>query len=136
NACTQTDTCQAGVCTGGNPVVCPAPDQCHNAGTCAPATRVCSNPAKANGTACNDGDGCTQTDTCQAGTCTGANPVVCPAPDQCHDVGACVPATGACTKPPQPDRTVRNDGTLCTRSDTCQAGTCVGGNPVVCAEDA
>ena len=44
NACTQTDTCQAGVCTGANPVTCTASDQCHAAGTCDPATGVCSEP--------------------------------------------------------------------------------------------
>ncbi|HRI66512.1 MAG TPA: M36 family metallopeptidase, partial [Polyangium sp.] len=34
NACTQMDTCQAGVCTGANPVTCVASDACHVAGTC------------------------------------------------------------------------------------------------------
>ena len=76
---------------GGTPVVCTASDQCHDAGTCNPATGVCSNPAKPNGTACNDGNACTQTDTCQAGVCTGSNPVVCTGPDQCHERRA--PAT-------------------------------------------
>ena len=46
NACTQTDTCQAGACTGANPVTCAASDQCHVAGTCNPATGMCSNPAR------------------------------------------------------------------------------------------
>jgi hypothetical protein len=44
-------------------VTCTAVDQCHSAGTCNPATGVCSNPSKANGTSCNDGNACTQTDT-------------------------------------------------------------------------
>src|SRR5205823_13622723 len=69
--CTQGDTCQAGTCTG-NPVVCTAQDQCHVAGTCDPATGLCSNPAKADGTGCNDGDPCTPADTCQDGTSTAA----------------------------------------------------------------
>ncbi|MBI3391542.1 MAG: hypothetical protein HY027_27730 [Deltaproteobacteria bacterium] len=34
------------------------------------------------GASCDDADACTQTDTCQAGTCTGSNPVVCTALDQ------------------------------------------------------
>src|SRR5947199_10784648 len=80
-------------CTGTNPVVCAAPDQCHNAGTCDPASSVCSNPAKPDGAACSDGDACTQTDTCQGGSCTGTNPVVCAAQDQCHHAGTCDPAT-------------------------------------------
>ena len=59
-------------CVGGNPVVCPPSDQCHDAGTCDPATGTCSNPAKPDGTGCNDGDLCTQTDTCQGGVCVGS----------------------------------------------------------------
>jgi len=132
NGCTQTDTCQAGACTGASPVVCPMPDQCHDAGMCNPATGVCSNPAKANGVTCSDGDSCSQTDTCQAGTCTGASPVVCPTPDQCHDAGVCNPATGVCSNPNKMNGATCNDSNGCTQADTCQAGTCTGANPVVC----
>src|SRR6185436_9380429 len=103
NACTQTDTCQAGVCTGANPVVCPPPDQCHDMGVCNMSTGVCSNPGKANNKPCSDGNACTQTDTCQAGVCTGANPVVCPTPDQCHDAGTCNMSTGVCSNPAKPN---------------------------------
>ena len=77
NACTQEDTCQAGVCVGDDPVVCTATDQCHDAGVCSPATGLCSNPIVEDGTACDDGDACTQEDTCQAGVCVGSDPVVC-----------------------------------------------------------
>jgi hypothetical protein len=132
NACNQTDTCQAGVCVGGNPVVCTASDQCHTAGTCSPATGACSNPNKADGSGCNDGNACTQTDTCQAGACTGGNPVICTASDQCHTAGTCSPATGACSNPNKPDGSGCNDGDACTQTDTCVAGTCTGANPVVC----
>jgi hypothetical protein len=132
NACTQTDTCQAGVCTGSSPVVCTASDQCHVAGTCDPATGLCSNPPKSNGATCNDGNACTQTDTCQGGVCTGANPKVCTASDQCHDVGVCNPATGLCSNPPATNGTACEDGNLCTQTDTCQAGTCAAGTPITC----
>jgi hypothetical protein len=77
NACTLADTCQAGVCTSGAPVSCTSPpDACHTAtgATCNTSTGVCTYPAKANGTSCNDGNACTLTDTCQAGVCTGSNP--------------------------------------------------------------
>ena len=133
NACTQTDTCQAGTCTGSNPVVCVAQDQCHQVGTCNPSTGVCSNPAKSNGAACNDGNACTQTDTCQSGTCTGSNPVVCSALDQCHVAGVCNPSSGVCSNPNITDGTTCNDGNACTQTDTCQSGTCTGSNPVVCS---
>src|SRR5262249_26981423 len=132
NACTQSDTCQAGVCTGANPVTCSALDQCHDAGTCDPATGTCSNPNKADSTACNDGNACTQSDTCQAGVCTGVNPATCPALDQCHHAGTCAAATGTCSNPNKADSTACNDGNACTQSDACQAGVCTGANAVVC----
>jgi len=133
NACTQTDTCQAGVCTGRSAVECAASDQCHVPGTCDPATGTCTRPTKPNGSACSDGNMCMQTDTCQNGTCAGANPVVCSASDQCHVAGTCDPATGACSNPPKSNGSTCNDGNACTQTDTCQAGACIGSNAVVCA---
>jgi len=67
-------------------------------GTCDPATGGCSNPNKADGTACDDGNLCTQNDACQAGTCTGTA-VTCTAQDDCHAVGTCSPITGTCNNP-------------------------------------
>jgi hypothetical protein len=133
NACTQTDTCQAGVCTGSNAVTCAAPDQCHLAGVCDPLSGACTYANKNDGDSCDDADKCTQTDTCQAGKCTGGNAVVCGASDQCHDVGTCDPGTGACSDPPKNDGVGCSDGDKCTQTDTCQAGKCTGGNAVVCA---
>ncbi|MBI4508100.1 MAG: hypothetical protein HY698_00595 [Deltaproteobacteria bacterium] len=130
--CTQTDTCQSGTCKGTNPVTCTASDQCHSVGTCDAATGTCSNPAKPNGTACNDGSKCTQTDTCQSGSCTGSNPVTCTASDQCHEVGSCDPTTGACSNPAKTDGASCNDGNKCTRTDTCQTGACKGSDTVTC----
>lgn len=60
---------------GGNPVICTSPDACHDPGTCAPATGVCSPPTpKPDGTACDDGNACTAPDTCQSGTCQPGGP--------------------------------------------------------------
>ncbi|MBK8254937.1 MAG: hypothetical protein IPK82_20055 [Polyangiaceae bacterium] len=132
NACTQTDTCQAGACTGANPLTCTAQDQCHIAGTCNPGTGTCSNPMKADGAACNDNNACTQTDTCQAGACTGANPLTCTAQDQCHTAGTCSPGSGTCSNPPKPDGAPCNDQDACSQIDTCQTGFCTGANPVIC----
>src|SRR6185369_12818363 len=92
NACNGVETCSAGACVPGTPVTCTASDQCHDAGTCDPTTGVCSNPAKANGTPCSDGNACTQVDTCENGVCTGASPVTCTASDQCHVAGTCDPS--------------------------------------------
>jgi len=105
--------------------VCTASDQCHDAGVCIPLTG-CTNPAKADGSACNDSNACTQTDTCQSGACSGGNPVVCTASDQCHDVGVCNPGTGLCSNPASPNGTACNDGNACTTPDTCSGGVCSG----------
>ncbi len=128
NACTRSDTCQAGACVGANPVTCAASDQCHVAGTCNPANGTCSNPNAADNTACNDGNRCTQSDTCHGGACVGANPVTCSASDQCHVAGICNPGTGACSNPAKPDGTTCNDGNAATFNDNCQSGICAGTN--------
>jgi hypothetical protein len=114
-------------------VVCTAPDPCQVPGVCDPATGACSAPTLApNGTACDDADACTQTDTCQAGACAGSNPVVCADADQCQGAGTCDPATGLCSNPPVADGTPCNDGLGCAVLDTCQAGLCSPGVPVIC----
>jgi hypothetical protein len=53
-----------GVCAS---VTCTAADQCHDVGTCDPATGQCSNPPKTDGTLCTDSNACTRSDTCQTG---------------------------------------------------------------------
>lgn len=73
--CTANDECFAGVCSG-VAVVCTAQDQCHVAGTCAPGSGVCSNPAAPDTTACDDGDPCTANDQCTGGNCAGTG--TCP----------------------------------------------------------
>ena len=132
NACTLTDSCQAGVCNGGSPKTCTAASQCQDVGTCDPMTGACSNPAKSDGTSCNDGDACTQTDSCQSGACVGASPVTCTASDQCHDLGTCDPMTGACSNPAKSDGASCSDGDACTQNDTCQSGVCGAGAPKTC----
>ncbi|MBI4508127.1 MAG: hypothetical protein HY698_00735 [Deltaproteobacteria bacterium] len=131
--CTRSDSCQNGKCTGGAPVSCNAADQCHSAGTCDPATGRCSSPIKPNGTACDDRNACTQVDSCQEGTCVGASPLSCKSFDQCHGDGTCDPSTGQCSNPIKPNGTTCNDSNACTRSDSCQDGTCAGTDPVTCS---
>ncbi len=132
DACTRLDACVAGVCAGTDPVTCTALDQCHVAGACNPATGVCADPPAPDGRGCDDGNACTLTDGCAAGLCVGANPLVCGAPEQCHAVGTCDPATGDCSHPAQPDGTGCDVGDGCTRTDTCQDGHCVGADAVLC----
>jgi hypothetical protein len=121
-ACATGAQCINGACT--NP--CVALDQCHLAGKPDPTTGTCSTPPAPDGTPCNDGNACTQTDACQAGTCTGANPVVCSASDPCHIAGTCDASSGQCSIPAAPD------GTVCGSGQICSAGACV--TTAVCAE--
>lgn len=160
NRCTRTDTCQGGVCVGGNPVVCTALDQCHAAGTCDPATGACSNPNAPDGTTCSDGDACTADDRCTAGVCLGTA-VTCPSPTVCQVSVVCDATSGSCVAVNKPDGTLCgadnacshdvcragvcvanvptlkgtacNDANSCTQTDACDgAGACVGGDPVSC----
>src|SRR5437879_4019774 len=135
NACTQTDTCQNGSCVGANPVVCTA-DQCHDPGTWNGTAAGSAAPTnKTNGTACNERNHCKTTHRCQDGSCVGANPVDCTA-DPCHAAGTCCPATGVCSAPTnKTNGTACNDRNACTQTHSCQNGSCVGANPVVCTAD-
>ncbi len=125
NACTTGEACQAGVCSGGNLKVCTASDQCHVAGTCAPATGLCSNPAAANGTTCSDGKTCTTADGCTNGVCSGT--LACAPPsgaDNCQ-VGSCA-GNGTCSFTFANEGGPCNDGNSCTTGETCQLGTLPG----------
>ena len=126
SACTTSDVCQGGSCVGGAPKKCVALDACHLAGTCDPGTGVCSAPPAPDGAPCSDGNGCTLSDACSAGSCKGGAPVVCSPPSQCHLAGTCAPATGKCTNPLANNGKPCDDGNVCTDNDVCGAGTCSG----------
>lgn len=130
--CTTQDTCQAGICTEGEPVVCHASDPCRLPGICDSATGLCTNPAVPNRTPCDDNNVCTQTDVCIAGECMGYDSVECTPVDDCHQAGVCDPASGICSSPVRPDGASCDDGMLCSQDDVCIAGVCVGGPPVAC----
>jgi FG-GAP repeat protein len=134
--CTQGDSCQSGGCASGAPVVCLALDACHLAGSCDPQTGTCSNPAKPNGSACDDGNLCSLGDTCQGGSCSSGAPVVCTPLDQCHSAGTCNPQTGMCSNPSMPNATPCFDGDACTNVDACQNGACSGVATICTALDA
>lgn len=115
NACTRSDTCQAGACVGGDPVVCRPLDQCHIAGVCDPDTGDCSNPVAEDGTRCDDDNVCTTGDVCRAGVCVGETKT-CPGRTECcpqpgNHLGRCV-ARQAClnSSHAQNDRSARSDG--------------------------
>ncbi|WP_434042783.1 MULTISPECIES: kelch repeat-containing protein [Sorangium] len=76
----------------------------------------CASPRKADGSPCDDGNACTQTDTCQNGACVGSNPFLCPQPDAavCR-VAVCERATGNCGQRYKLDRA------------PCPGGECIAG---------
>ena len=132
NPCTQTDTCQAGVCVGSNPKDCSASGTTCNPATCDVNTGACVQHAASAGTTCNDSNACTTNDLCDGlGACLGGLPPACPGVDQCH-AAACVPATG-CQPAVVTAGVTCNDSNACTTGETCQAdGTCGGGTAKVC----
>jgi hypothetical protein len=111
--------------------VCP-PLNCDDGNTCTDdfcdPVLGCEHTNHSDGTPCSDGNACTQTDSCQNGSCVGSNPLPCTPLDDCHQAGACDPATGQCSNPVQPDNTVcAVAGLTCTFPDTCQSGICAPG---------
>jgi cysteine-rich repeat protein len=74
---------------------CSAACQIEECWSCTGEPSVCS--ALGDGAGCDDGNACTQTDTCLAATCMGADPVVCTPADSCLEAGVCDPATGLCS---------------------------------------
>ncbi|HEV8320358.1 MAG TPA: lamin tail domain-containing protein, partial [Myxococcota bacterium] len=127
--CNETETCTAGVCSGGAPVTCPADGNPCTQDVCTTAFNGCY-PPQPTGTACDDGLVCTLSTTCSAtAACTGGSPVICPAPGDACDLAACSPATGCSAAA----GTACSDLNACTMMDTCDAaGTCLAGGPVGC----
>ncbi len=124
---TPTTTATPDRCTG---VVCTALDGCHDAGICNPSTGQCSNPTRPNGSACDDGNACTQADACQAGTCRSGATLTCDDGNPCT-VDACSPQSG-CTVAPVANGTACSDGNVCNGTETCQLGTCTAGATLDC----
>lgn len=125
DACTQTDTCQAGVCVGSSPVVCTALDPCHEAGKCDADTGLCSNPESPDGKLCDDGNGgemCGK-DTCQAGVCTSSGIAAWSGPDEFITPSSKTWLTLQCAA----------DGESCMSAgeccNGCNGGVCGGGPP-------
>ncbi|TNF23713.1 MAG: hypothetical protein EP329_26780 [Deltaproteobacteria bacterium] len=114
-------------------VTCTTADPCL-IGTCNPSDGSCSTAPRANGTSCDDGDGCTENDTCFAGVCGGV-------PSTCDDGNPCT--LDACegnqcvTRPAFDGQLCADDGNTCTQ-DMCLDGVCAHpavANGVACEED-
>ena len=129
--CDGADTCAGGICHhAGNP--CAPESECNH---CNEAADTCFDPATTSCT--SDGNPCTA-DACDgAGMCThpaGNAGVVCrAAAGQCDLAETCTGLSASCPADGfQPDGTTCDDGNACTQTDTCQAGTCTGTDPLDC----
>ena len=136
-------------------MACGTDADCSDGNPCTDDTCVAGGCVHTPNTAsCDDGNACTTVDACAGGVCVGGSPVNCddsdacttdscnPADGQCSHVtitcndnntctdDTCNPATG-CVYTPN-DANTCTDGNACTQTDLCQAGACVGTNPVVC----
>ncbi|XXT24974.1 pentapeptide repeat-containing protein [Sorangium sp. So ce429] len=101
-------------CLGNITVTCPPPPVCATTGFANQATQwQCQFASQPNGTACDDGDACTQTDACQAGVCTGTS-------NPCQNGGTCVDGVNSYTCTCSPDFT----------GPSCETPACV---PTTCA---
>ena len=117
NGCTQGGGCQGGVCKAGTPVSCDDADPC-TTDTCDSQSGKCAHVP--NSQPCDDGNACTQSDTCAGGACVGQGKS-CDDNNPCTD-DSCDPATKVCknianSKP-------CDDANACTQGDVCKAGAC------------
>ena len=138
NACTGCGGDGAnGICSGGGTEICDAstPANLCRQVTCGGQSYSCTNVGGVTqwrtSSLCDDGNLCTHTDNCQAGTCRG-NTVTCTDTDcldrECN-------GTVTCTQNPLTGRSC-DDANVCTAGDTCTvAGVCgAGASAAVCGD--
>ncbi|MDP1920608.1 MAG: MopE-related protein [Myxococcales bacterium] len=137
-SCTAGEVCSGSVCGGATTLTCTTPPTCFlPTGACTEPDAGCAytpNP----GTSCSDGLRCTRADLCLGdGGCAGQAVTCAQSTDVCRvPVGSCVEADGGCFFADLPNGTACDDGNACTRSDSCQSGSCQPGALVACAPTA
>lgn len=93
NPCTIGDACQAGRCIGTAPDDCPGGNQCQ-VGVCNPLTGACGVAFDVVGKPCDDGNFCSNGDTCFTALCIPGPPRFCDDADICTtdtcEHGACI----------------------------------------------
>ena len=131
DACTQKDACKGGGCVGAAIDVtasCDDNNPC-TAAACVPTVGCIHKPSP--GAPCDDGDGCTANDVCDAAAKCQAGPAKDCASDSPCLIGACT--AGACVNVPAAATTTCDDGDACTDKDACDgAGACKAGAPTIC----
>ena len=122
DACTIFDVCQGGLCVAKDKAPCNDSNVC-TVDICNKINGVCEYKPIVDGTPCSDGSLCTTGDGCLQGKCNPGKATVCNDSNFCTN-DTCIKGTGQCkfafnTK-------LCNDGKVCTYSDRCKAGDCVG----------
>ena len=125
NPCTENDICSAGLCVGTSLTVCEDDNVCTD-DYCLPLQGCQHDPIAGS---CSDEDACTLDDQCQAGACVGG------AEPNCDDSNVCT--TDSCDSNlgcihAHDDGADCDDSNACTQTDKCNAGSCVGSNPLGC----
>jgi hypothetical protein len=128
NACNGVETCVAGFCTAGTPIVCDDNNACNGVETCVPSTGECLS-----GTAplCDDGNPCNGSETCDPTSgCVHGTPIDCNDGDPCNGIETCNPLNGQCV----PGVSLCDDHDPCNGIETCDrlTATCHPGIPVQC----
>ncbi len=129
NACTENDSCVDGACVG-DAVVCDEPGTCQ-VGICDPVEGCVYTFEE--GLECEDGNACTEGDTCKGLGCSPGSIVVCNDGNECT-LDVCDPSEG-CTGIPVEDGTPCDDGNQCGFGDTCGEGICKPGPEALMCDD-
>ena len=122
--CTFGDLCQEGSCSAGQALACDDDNICTD-DSCAADTGCVFVP---NDVPCDDGNACTADDSCAGAACVGGPPPDCDDLNPCTNDG-CDWQTG-CYHFNNAEQC--DDNSLCTQTDQCSLGTCVGSNPLDC----
>ena len=124
DACTYPDLCGAGECLPGPAVDCDDGNPC-SSDSCDPGAGCTHLPLDG---ACNDDNLCTAGDHCEGGKCVSTAALGCDDDNPCT-TDSCHPATGCLH---EFNDSPCSDGNQCTVNDLCEAGQCVGGQPLDC----
>jgi hypothetical protein len=130
DVCTEQDVCVAGVCQGA-PRECSDDLEC-SVDSCDPISGGCvydmtQCPCVSDGD-CDDGNACNGLESCTtaSSTCAPGASVDCSGLDGVCLSGTCDPTNGTCGTTPVIAGSECDDDSICTTSDACQEGTCVG----------
>ena len=121
NVCTEADQCVSGKCIAGKQKGCDDGNPC-TVDSCS-AVKGCQYTDDS--APCDDGNPCTVGDLCKSGSCSGGKTLACDSGKACV-LGECDLSTGKCGFKQLGEGTPCNDNNLCTETDTCLAGSCIG----------